>query len=67
MLERNETQRRESDITLRLRREEPCLGNGCGDFGFIEDLATLIAIKLLVDDSDAGAMKASTSPLRSSG
>jgi hypothetical protein len=34
------------------QRSASCLGNGCGDFGFIEDLSTLIALKILVDDLD---------------
>ena len=50
MTERSETQRSASNAPNPIRQNDACLGNGCGDFGFIEDLSTLIALKILVDD-----------------
>lgn len=51
MIERSEPQRSAS-----------CPGNGCGDFGFIEDLSTLIALKILVDDLDFEGHPSERSP-----
>lgn len=52
MNERHESRRAETRGHSEPRPDVGCMGNGCGDFGFIEDVSMLIALKLLVDDLD---------------
>ncbi|RYG20847.1 hypothetical protein EON82_19795 [bacterium] len=62
MTHRNETPHDTPDAHPKLHPRDGCLGNGCGDFGFIEDLSTLIALKLLVDDLEFDAPASEDSP-----